>query len=360
MKKTITILIPATLLLLVGCVSGKMNKNLSDKTITEENFDENGTTTYTGTYTGYYNSRYGFGTRYPDILIPQGESESGDGQTFVSEDGRSTMRIYRDFRMLTGEPTPIDKAFADDVRQLKPTYKKLHENHYELRGATHTGRQFSRYTLLSRGNEYYTIVLEYDKDDAALFADIMRHVSENLYVMGGEDEFVNLILEFTNECYWNHNVNRMLRDNDKRLTKYIDPQMGIRRYYNPGAFAYLYDRKQNFGFDDYTDFESEPLDGGECSVMELPKDTSPCDLDFNNGKGLPVIYYCEISQVADEVVNPETLEMRPVSLPYPNAKIVALYLPGYYNDNVFPRGFYFVETPKGWKLAFVDDSLCSA
>ena len=360
--KTISLLTTAILSLLLSAACGGSNGKKTDANqgeITVENIDQNGVKAYTGTYTGYYNERYEYGTEYPDILIPQGETDSGDGQTFVSEDGRSTMLVYRDFRMLTGEPLPIDKAFADDVKQLKPAYKKLYKDHYELRGTTDEGKLFSRFTMCS-GDNYFTIEMQYAKSDAALFADIMRHVSDRFYVMGVNDSFVEFIFNFANECYWEHNFNRMLRDNDQRLVKYIDSKMGIRRYYNPGALAYLYDRKQNFGFDDYTDFETEPEDGGEVCAKELPKDAIPCELDFYHGKGSPEIYYGEISKVPDEVVNSETFETREVPLLYPEAKIMVVYLPGYYNENVFPRGFYFIETPNGWKLAFVDDSLCSA
>lgn len=359
------------LLLLAACGNGggKKVKNLFAKAAAEEttantdenigeNIGENGVKTYTGTYTGYYNERYGYGIDYPDILIPQGESDSGDGQTFISEDGRSKMSVYYDFRMMSGELDPIEKAFEDDVKLLNPTHKELSETHYELRGTTDKGRLFSRKTI--RGEHaYYTVAMEYDKADAALFADIRRHVYERFYLMGVSDSFVELLFNFTNECFWEKNFNRLLRDNDKRLAKYIDPKMDIRRYYNPGAIAYLYDRKQNFGFDDYTDFDTEPMDGGETSLKKLPKDAPPCELDFNHGKGFPELYYGELSRLPHEVVNPETLETRAVKLPYPDAKIMVLYLPSYYNENVNPSGFYFIETPDGWKLAFVDDSLCS-
>jgi hypothetical protein len=57
------------------------------------------------------------------------------------------------------------------------------------------------------------------------------------------------------------------------------------------------------------------------------------------------------------VVNKETFETRPVKIAWPEAEIMAVYLPNAYDN---PRGFYFIHTPDGWKLAFVDDTLCGA
>lgn len=49
--------------------------------------------------------------------------------------------------------------------------------------------------------------------------------------------------------------------------------------------------------------------------------------------------------------------MVPVSLPSYVSSIVVVFAPDIYTN---PRAFYFVETPSGWKLAFVDDTLFSA
>jgi hypothetical protein len=64
-----------------------------------------------------------------------------------------------------------------------------------------------------------------------------------------------------------------------------------------------------------------------------------------------------IESIPDVVVNNETFETIPVDIIYPKAEIMAVYLPNTFNN---PRGFYFIYTPDGWKLAFVDDSLCGA
>lgn len=369
MKRIFTIITLLAMIILAGCMGGLRSgekKNRSAETGMETDTetytgisDRGEAGTYNGTYTGYYNERYGYGMEYPDILIPQGEADSGDGQAFVSGDGSATLRVYHDFRSLSGDPDPIEKAYRDDVKRLKPSRQKLHESHYELQGTTADGKQFSQVTI-RQGDEYYTIAAEYDKADAELFDDIVQHAFNSFYVMGSADPLAEFVIKFADDCYWEKNFNRLLRDNDGRLASYIDPEMDVRRYYNPGAVAYLYDREKNFGFDDYTDFDLEPELGGEVSVARLSPDEPPCELEFRDERGYFILYYGTISSLPDEVVNPETFETRPIELPYPNAELLAVYIPGFYNEFIHARGFYFVNTPDGWKLAFVDDSLCSA
>lgn len=195
------------------------------------------------------------------------------------------------------------------------------------------------------------------------------HVGENENEIQSEAEsgvnaeesvpFLTFLSDFVKECFWGTNFNRLLRDNDAKLAKYLDPEMDVRRYFSPGAIPYLYTREQNFGFDDVTDFESEPNPEGTFSTAEMPSDGMICELEFNHGNGAPEIYYEAVDFVPDEVYDHESFSTRQVTIPYPNAKIMAVYLPEYYKDNVSPRAFYFIETPNGWKLGFVDDSACS-
>ncbi len=313
-------------------------------------------------YETYYNERYDYGVAYPDFLVPQSESASEDGQTFVSKDGKQKMMVYRTFKALSSENPTVESAFAEDLAYMENiTEKGVFDNYYLVKGKIDDNTIYKVYTVFAN-DDYYAIRFEYPAADEPLFEAVSKHVSKsfNVGLRVETDEFVVFLNDFLNECFWNVNFNALLRDNDRRLKKYIDQKMDIRRYYNPGAIAYLYTRADNFGFEDFNDFDTKPEDGGELSFKKLEKNTSPCELDFNHGKGFPEIYYAEASGVPDEVVNPETFEVRPVKLPYQNAKIMVVYLPQYYRDNVNARGFYFIETPKGWKLAFVDDSLCSA
>lgn len=317
-------------------------------------------------YESYYNERYDYGVDYPDFLIPQGEAESEDGQTFTSEDNKEKMIVYRTFKAITGDNPTIESAFEEDLEfSENVTEKQLFDNYYFVKGKKDENTLYKQYTILAN-DDYFVIYFEYSIDDEELFECVSQQVSESFHVGMGEGEihavsaeFTTFIQEFVDNCYLNVNFNTLLRNKDSRLSKYIDSKMDIRRYYNPGSIAYLYTRADNFGFDEYTDFSTKISANGEFALYPLENSLAPCDIDFSdNNKQL---YYASVESVPEVVVNTETFEMAPVEVPYPEASIIVVYLPNYFKGNpTSPRAFYFVETPSGWKLAFVDDSLCSA
>jgi hypothetical protein len=46
-------------------------------------------------YRTYHNARFDYSISYPaNILVPQGEAENGDGQKFLSGNGRAEMLVY--------------------------------------------------------------------------------------------------------------------------------------------------------------------------------------------------------------------------------------------------------------------------
>src|SRR5437588_5064694 len=46
-------------------------------------------------YRTYTNARFGYSISYPaSVLVPQGESDNGDGQIFRSRDGHAEMRVF--------------------------------------------------------------------------------------------------------------------------------------------------------------------------------------------------------------------------------------------------------------------------
>ena len=49
-------------------------------------------------YKDYCNARFGFCISYPNTFKAQGESYNGDGQEFISADGKSSLLVYRDVR----------------------------------------------------------------------------------------------------------------------------------------------------------------------------------------------------------------------------------------------------------------------
>lgn len=326
------------------------------------------------TYETYHNSRYDYTVEYPNFLIAQGEAYSGDGQKFFSEDQSIKMLVYyqfkNDFINIDGENLTLDKAYQEDLSYKQGvTSKKLEKDHYLIESKVgniiHT-----HYVVLN--DNYFNIYFEYPASEKDRMKGVIEHViksfkievlpyddaTENAAADEVEDSFIPFLKSFLNDNYWGKNFNTLLRNKDKTLENYIDPKMDVRRYYNPGTITRLGTRDEDFGFAAEDDFVSKPKPTGELifEYVNDHDDSTPCELIYSeNDDEVYLVYYRRIKSIPDVVVNNETFETRPVRIAYAEAEINAVYLPDVYNN---PRGFYFLNTRDGWKLAFVDDSFC--
>lgn len=322
-------------------------------------------------YKTYHNDRYDYTVEYPDFLIPQGEADSGDGQKFISEDQKIQLIVYYEFKddpTKDGEPPSVEKAYAEDLAFITGVLsKKLEDNHYIIKykvdNMLHTD-----YTVFN--DRYFTIRFEYPEEENDRMEGVIEHIinsfklevpdynanAQNGNASSGEPEdlFPAFIEGFLNDCYWGKNFSSLLKNNDKTLATYIDSKMDVRRYHAPGTVTKLATRAENFGFTEYDDYDLKPMHDGEIILEYINDGGSPEDLIYTNSN---VVYYVAIEKVPELLVNMETFETKPVKTAYPNAKLMAVYLPDRYLN---PRGFYFINTPNGWKLAFVDDSFGGA
>ncbi len=94
-------------------------------------------------YETYQNSRYEFMIEFPSqLLIPKGESDNGDGQTFISRDQTAKLiafgRVNLDFE--SNRPYTIKTAYAKALQSLKIegkrqlTLKVQKDNWYVISG----------------------------------------------------------------------------------------------------------------------------------------------------------------------------------------------------------------------------------
>jgi hypothetical protein len=55
-------------------------------------------------YDVYCNARYGYCVAYPRThLLPQGESDNGDGQVFLSRDGKAKLTVWGEHLVVSGD-----------------------------------------------------------------------------------------------------------------------------------------------------------------------------------------------------------------------------------------------------------------
>lgn len=133
-----------------------------------------------GKYSTYSNGRFSYSISYPtDLFIPQGEADNGDGQKFLSRDGRSEMIVYgsnaldQSLRDLYNEQLRRDQGA--DPSKKNVTYKVLRDNWFVISGYE-GDRVFYQKTILRRG-VFKTFRIEYDKLLADVFDQATKRVA---------------------------------------------------------------------------------------------------------------------------------------------------------------------------------------
>lgn len=123
------------------------------------------------TYADYLNNEYGFQISYPKTLLPQGESDSKDGQMFVSADKKASLSAYADRSAnLIVDETDTYMTFEQYYkRETKPepnrqiTYKRFSAAFFVVSG-TENNRIFYRKTI-NTSNGWFTFELIYDESE---------------------------------------------------------------------------------------------------------------------------------------------------------------------------------------------------
>lgn len=115
-------------------------------------------------FNSYQNARYGTTVRYPaNLLVPQPESENGDGRKFLSRDGFIELTVYGSHNVFSRSAAgEMRRAIADwkaDGASL--TYYRATNGWFVLSGYL-GGDIFYEKTLLRHG-VFHTLIWQYPK-----------------------------------------------------------------------------------------------------------------------------------------------------------------------------------------------------
>ncbi|MDH6355314.1 hypothetical protein M2132_001655 [Dysgonomonas sp. PH5-45] len=136
-------------------------------------------------YSSYCNGRYGFCINYPTaIFFPQGESDSGDGQIFLSEDKCNELRVYRDSRTIVNNGGfSLQEAYNEDINEnltgRKVKDNRLSDESYFVTGIDSNGNLFYQKSILS-GNEFVTAILSYQPGTEQQYEDLIVPIFSSL------------------------------------------------------------------------------------------------------------------------------------------------------------------------------------
>jgi hypothetical protein len=107
----------------------------------------------------YQNARFGFEVHYPaPIFSPQGESDNGDGQRFISRDGKAEFRVWGT-GMLPEETLgqAYQKELADSSRTV--TYKRLGQDFYVVSGVE--GKEIFYEKIMHTEDRFLGLIMRY-------------------------------------------------------------------------------------------------------------------------------------------------------------------------------------------------------
>ena len=130
------------------------------------------------TYKTYANARFNYSISYPaNLLIPQGESDNGDGQVFRASDGRAEMRVYGrhdvNNETLRALFSQVSREWGDGV-----TYKVIRQNWFVV-AALVNGKIHYQKTMLRRG-VFKTFEIEYDSSRRSTYDAATARISKTL------------------------------------------------------------------------------------------------------------------------------------------------------------------------------------
>jgi len=131
-------------------------------------------------YQTYVNARFAYSISYPaNVLFPQGESENGDGQRFLSKDGRAELRVWGAYNVLNENLKDAYERESSITENPGRTvlYRLLKRDWFVISG-TENGRIFYQKTML-KGEVHKEFRIEYAESDKSRFEQVVKRIEKS-------------------------------------------------------------------------------------------------------------------------------------------------------------------------------------
>lgn len=137
-------------------------------------------------YSEYVNSKFSFSIQYPsNLLFPQGESDIGDGQIFLSQDAKIKLNTWGSFNTFD---TTIEQEFNDESRgglgsdpHKVVVYKKQKNNWFVVSGYRDTNIFYMKEFLV--GDHFIGFNIEYPKSENDKWKPIVSDITSNFILV---------------------------------------------------------------------------------------------------------------------------------------------------------------------------------
>lgn len=130
----------------------------------------------------YTNTKYQYAICYPeDLLVPQGESDAGDGQVFLAKDGAKLIV----FASLGTADILLKQRLDSAVSDLagtsgKVTYKVVKPNWFVISGKTQQTVFYARATYTR--DRFKQFILTYNANQSAVYEPVIKRLSSGCFV----------------------------------------------------------------------------------------------------------------------------------------------------------------------------------
>ncbi len=168
------------------------------------------------------------------------------------------------------------------------------------------------------------------------------------------EDFKTFIETFLGECYFKHNIDSLLYNNSPVIAKYIKTDIGVERFYNPGAFCVKFSKKDQYN---YNQAETKKWGGNNTILLSNFINSEPNDGFCEQSSSKDGVYYTAVTEFPS-TADVETGNSVPTKIKgdksWPKMKVVIL------SKKWITKQLYFLQIDKIWYLAFLYDCDCSA
>ena len=138
------------------------------------------------TYKKYCNARFDFCIEYPASFIAQPPAENGDGQIFLSKDGRTEVRAFGS--LATEDVGMLEQEFTMASSKTTLTYKRITKDWFVFSGVNQQGKIVYRKTVKKKidymgqpGTEtFQTIMITYPSSENKVYAAYCGKIAQSL------------------------------------------------------------------------------------------------------------------------------------------------------------------------------------
>ncbi len=128
----------------------------------------------------YVNARFCYAVSFPPaLLVPRGEAADGDGQAFVSADGRSKMVVWGSWNALDETVPGRYAAALADLKGCRVTDQVLHHDWFVLSGSTVHFRIFYEKQIL-KCDRWLGLWITYPFDERPWFDLLTARIARSL------------------------------------------------------------------------------------------------------------------------------------------------------------------------------------